>query len=144
MRFHLAGFPAGPFFGGGDSPPKISYSPLKFLLTLFVFTLSPLPLGYSPPPKVLQPPPQKKVKSCRKPCLAQLSLTLSDLERSMQVTQVSSGLYLQISTELLLVMDRKSYMKFHLAPLSLTLSDRERSIQVTQVFNGLYLQIYSR
>ena len=33
--------------------------------------------------------------------------------------------------ELLLVMDRKSYIRFHLAPLSLTWSDLERSIQVT-------------
>ena len=59
--------------GGGRLPPpppkKISYSPPKFLLTLFLFTLSPLPLGYSPhkvlqlpPPQVLQlpPPPKKK------------------------------------------------------------------------------------
>ena len=49
-----------PVLGGGDSPPKISYSPPKFVLTLFLFTLSPLPLGYSPP-KVLQlPPPPSK------------------------------------------------------------------------------------
>ena len=46
--------------------------------------------------------------------------------------------------ELLLMMDRKSYMRFHLAPLSLTLSDIERSIQVTEVSNDLYLQIYSK
>ena len=49
---------------------------------------------------------------------------------------ISPNLF-KITTELLLVMDRKSYMKFHLTPLSLTLSDLERSIQVTQVFNGL-------
>ena len=77
------------------------------------------------------------------------SLTLSDLERSIQVTQVFNGLYrspnlFKITTELLLMMDRKSYMRFHLSPLSLTLSDIERSTQVTQVFNGLYLQINSR
>ena len=78
--------------------------------------------------------------------MAPLSLTLNDLEMSVKVTQVCNGLYLQIfkiTTELLLMMDRKSYMRFHMAPLSLTLSDIERSIQVTQVFNGLYLQIYS-
>ena len=46
--------------------------------------------------------------------------------------------------ELLLMMDRKSYMRFHLEPLSLTLSDIERSIQVTEVSNDLYLQIYSK
>ena len=50
----------------------------------------------------------------------------------------------KITTDLLLVMDSKSYMRFHLEPLSLTLSDLERSIQVTQISNGLYLQIYSR
>ena len=62
-----------------------------------------------------------------------LFFTLSDLERSIQVTQVFNGIYLKlfkITTVLLLVMDRKSYIRFHLAPLSLTLSDLERSIQV--------------
>ena len=43
---------------GGRLPPK------SFLLTLFLFTLSPLPLGYSP--QSPSTPPQK-VKSCRKP-----------------------------------------------------------------------------
>ena len=80
--------------------------------------------------------------------LARFSLTLIDHERSIQVTQVFNGLYspylFKITTELLLMMDRKSYMKFHLAPLSLTLSYIEMSIKVTQVFYGLYLQIYSR
>ena len=75
------------------------------------------------------------------------SLTLSDLERSIQVTgcqwPISTNLFKK-TTELLLVMDRKSYLRFHMAPLSLTLSDLQRSIQVTQVFIGLYLQIYSR
>ena len=142
MRFHLAGFPAGPFWGGRLTPKNQLLPPKIFTDFICIHPEPPTP-RLLPPQKSFNPPPQK-VKSCRKPCLAQLSLTLSDLERSMQVTQVSSGLYLQISTELLLVMDRKSYMKFHLAPLSLTLSDRERSIQVTQVFNGLYLQIYSR
>ena len=74
--------------------------------------------------------------------LAALSLTLSDLERSIQVTgfqwPISPNLF-KITTELLLVMDRRSYMRFHLAPLSVTLSDLERSIQVTQVFSGLHL-----
>ena len=78
--------------------------------------------------------------------LALFSLTLSDLERSIQVTgfqwPISPNLF-KITTEVLL-MDRKSCMRFHLAPLSLTLSDLERSIQVTHVFNGLYLQISSR
>ena len=80
--------------------------------------------------------------------LAWFYLTLSDLERSIQVTQgfqwpISPNLF-KITTELLLVMDRKSYTTFHLEPLSLNLSDLERSIQVTQVFNGLYLQVCSR
>ena len=73
-------------------------------------------------------------KSDMKFHLAWFSLTLSDLERSIQVTgfpwPISLNLF-KITTELLLVMDRKSYMKFHLAPLSLTLSDLERTIQVT-------------
>ena len=45
--------------------------------------------------------------------LALFSLTLSDLERSIQVTQVFNGLYpylFKITTELLLMMDRKSYI----------------------------------
>ena len=79
--------------------------------------------------------------------LASLSLTLSDLERSVQVTvfqwPISPNLFKK-ATELLLMLDRKSYMRFHLAPLSFTLSDLERLIQVTDVFNGLYLQFYSR
>ena len=56
---------------------------------------------------------------------------------------ISPNLF-KITTGLLLMMDIRSYMRFHLALLSLTLSDVKRSIQVTQVFNGLYLQIYSR
>ena len=52
-----------------------------------------------------------------------LSLTLSDLERSIKVTPfqwpISPNLF-TITTELLLMMDRKLYMKFHMAPLSLT------------------------
>ena len=59
--------------------------------------------------------------------LAWFSLTLSHLERSIQVTgfqwPTSPNLF-KITTELLLMMDRKSYMKFHLAQLSMTLSDR--------------------
>ena len=61
--------------------------------------------------------------------LALFSLTLSDLERSIQVTSfqwpISPNLF-KITTVLLLMMDRKSYMKFHLAQLSMTLSDLER------------------
>ena len=71
--------------------------------------------------------------------LGRFSLTLSDLERSIQVTGFQWPIFpnlFKITTELLLVMDNKSYMKFHLATLSLTLSDLERSIQVTQVFSG--------
>ena len=62
--------------------------------------------------------------------LKPLSLTLSDIERSIQVSQVFSGLSInlfKITTELLLMMDRKSYMSFHMAPLSLTLSDLDRA-----------------
>ena len=44
---------------------------------------------------------------------------------------ISPNLF-KITTELLLMMDRKSCMRFHMAPLSLTLSDLERSIQVTR------------
>ena len=67
-------------------------------------------------------------------------LTLSDLERSIQVTQVfqwpiSPNLF-NIATELLLMMDRMSYMRFHLAPLSLTLSDLERSYRGQAYFRG--------
>ena len=71
-------------------------------------------------------------------------MTLSDLEVNPCQTgfqwPISPNLF-KITTELLLVMNRKSYIRFHLEPLSLTMSDLERSIQVTQVFNGLYLQI---
>ena len=55
--------------------------------------------------------------------LAPLSLTLRDLERSLQVTGFQwpiSPNQLKVTTELLLMIDRKSYMRFHLAPLSLT------------------------
>ena len=56
----MPGFPAGPFFflGGGDSPPpkKNQLLPPKFILTLFLFTLSPLPLGYSLPKSFNSPP----------------------------------------------------------------------------------------
>ena len=55
--------------------------------------------------------------------LAWFSLTLSDLQRSIQITQGFNGLspnLFKITTELLLMMDRKSYMRFYLAPLSLT------------------------
>ena len=51
---------------------------------------------------------------------------------------ISQNLF-KITTELLLMVDWKSYMMF-----PLTLSDLKSSIQVTQVFNGLYLQIYLR
>ena len=71
--------------------------------------------------------------------LAPLSLTLSDLERSIQVTQVFNGLYphlFKITTELLLMMDRKSCMRFHLAQLSMTLSDLERSNRGQAYFRG--------
>ena len=58
--FVLAGFPAGPFWGGDSPPPpkkkKSVTPPQKFVLTLFVFTLSPLPLGYSPPKSFNSPP----------------------------------------------------------------------------------------
>ena len=56
---------------------------------------------------------------------------------------ISQNLF-KITTELLLMVDRKSYMMFHLAPLSLTLSDLESSVQVTQISSDLYLKIYSR
>ena len=71
--------------------------------------------------------------------MAPLSLTSNDLKRSIQVTgfqwPISLNLF-KITTELLLVTDRKSYMKFHLAPLSLTLSDIERSVRGQAYFRG--------
>ena len=64
-NIHPTGFPAGPFWGGRLPPPpqkkKISYSSPKFVLTLFLFTLSPLPLGYSPPPKSFNSPPKGEI-----------------------------------------------------------------------------------
>ena len=55
--------------------------------------------------------------------LAPLSLTLSDLERSTQVTgfqwAISSNPF-KMTTELLLMIDRKSYMVFHLVAFALT------------------------
>ena len=45
----------------------------------------------------------------------------------------------KITTDLLLVMDSKSYMRFHLEPLSLTLSDLERSIQRSHKFPMAYI-----
>ena len=67
--------------------------------------------------------------------MAPLSLTSSDLERSIQVTgfqwTISPNLF-KISTELLLVMDRK----FHLAPFSFTSSDLERSNRGQAYFRG--------
>ena len=78
-------------------------------------------------------------KSSMKFHLAPLSLILTDLERSIQVTQVFSGLYpnlFKITTELLLGMDRKSCMRFYLAPLSLTLIDLERSTRGQAYFRG--------
>ena len=73
--------------------------------------------------------------------MAPLSLTWSDPMSSNQghtdsQWPISQNIF-KIITELLLVMDRKSYMRFHLVPLSLTLSDLERSIQVTKVFNDV-------
>ena len=50
------GFLQARFGGETPSPKKISYSLNKFLLTLFLFTLSPLPLGYSPPKSFNSPP----------------------------------------------------------------------------------------
>ena len=48
-----------PIWGGGDSPPPNQLlPPPKFLLTLFLITLSPPTPGYSPP-KVLQLPPKR-------------------------------------------------------------------------------------
>ena len=61
---HMYVCPCRPVLGG-DPPPKTKNQlpppQKKFVLTLFVFTLSPLPLGYSPPPppKVLQLPPKR-------------------------------------------------------------------------------------
>ena len=85
-------------------------------------------------------------KSYMKFHLTLFSFALSDLERSIQVTQVFNGTIspnlFKITTELLLMMDRKSYMRFHKGPLSLTLSELERSIQASKVFNGLYPNLF--
>ena len=54
--------------------------------------------------------------------------------------QVFNGLYpnlFKITTNLLFLMDRKSYMKFHLAPMSLTWSHLERSNWGQTYFRGL-------
>ena len=53
------GFPAGPFWGWGESPPKISYSPPPNFYWLYVLPLG--ALGYSPPPpqSPSTPPPPK-------------------------------------------------------------------------------------
>ena len=64
--------------------------------------------------------------------MALFSLTLSDLERSVEVTcfqwPVSPELF-KIATKLLLMMNRKSYIQFLLALFSLTLTDPQRSIK---------------
>ena len=62
--------------------------------------------------------------------LEPLSFIVNDLERSNRghtsfQWPISPNLF-KITTELLLVMGRKSYMMFHLAPLFFTLSDIER------------------
>ena len=63
LQITTAGFPAGPFWGGDSPPPpkkKISYSPPKFVLTLFLITLSaPTPRLLPPPPSPSTPPPPK-------------------------------------------------------------------------------------
>ena len=70
-----------------------------------------------------------------------VSLTLSDLEsvnpgHTGFQWPISPSLF-KITTELLLMMDRKSYMRFHLAQLSMTLSDLERSNGGQANFRGL-------
>ena len=71
--------------------------------------------------------------------LAPLSLTLSDLERSIQVTRFSMA-YISTSIQdnhrVTMVMDMKSYMRFHLAQLSMALSDLERSNRGQAYFRG--------
>ena len=69
--------------------------------------------------------------------LARFSLTLSDLERSIQVTGFQFNSYISKSIQdTTVLMDRKSYMRFHLAPLSLTWSDLERSNRGQAYFRG--------
>ena len=73
--------------------------------------------------------------------LSPLSFNLSNLERSIQVTQlgfqwpISLNLF-KITRKLVLMMDRKSYMKFHLAPLFFTWSNLERSNRGQAYFRG--------
>ena len=55
---YYQGFPQARF-GGGRLPPQNQLLPPKILLTLFLFTLSPLPLGYSPPKSFNSPPPKR-------------------------------------------------------------------------------------
>ena len=76
--------------------------------------------------------------------LAWFSLTLSDIERSIQVTRgfpcpISPNLF-KITT--VTIDDRKEVI-YEISNFAIVF-DLERSIQVTQVFNDLYLQIYSR
>ena len=56
---------------------------------------------------------------------------LASISKMVQDRGLVTIILFKITAELLLVMDRKSYMTFHLEPLSLTLSDLEMSIQVT-------------
>ena len=75
--------------------------------------------------------------------LALFSLTLSDLERSIQVTYfqwpISPNLF-KITTELLLMMGRKSFMRVHLAPLSLTLKGQSRSHRFSMAYISKSIQ----
>ena len=56
--------------------------------------------------------------------LAQLSMTLSDLKRSIEVRHISEGRNLEPLANLLLnllsMVDRKSYMVFHFVAFALT------------------------
>ena len=74
---YYAGFPAGPFFLGGrlhPPPPKkkLVTPPQKFLLTLFLITLSP-PTPRLLPPKVLQLPPPKRWNPAGNPVMDYIS-----------------------------------------------------------------------
>ena len=59
MIIHVSGFPAGPFWGGGETPPQKSVTPPQ-IFTDFIFIHPQPPTPRLLPPKVLQLPPPPK------------------------------------------------------------------------------------
>ena len=69
---YMQGFLQARFWGGGDSAPKISYSPPKFLLTLFLITLSPPTPRLLPPPQSPSTPPPPRWNPAGNPDVMQV------------------------------------------------------------------------